>query len=221
MIEFAPHIVKAFLTMESSPPRPENPVLINAATPLILASSSRYRAELLTRLRLPFEQEAPEVDEIDQSGELPESRARRLAVDKARAVAGRRPGHWVLGSDQVAFCEDEVLHKPGTPEANVEQLLKLSGREAHFATAVCLTTAGGLELLELDLTAVRFRSLDRATIERYVALEPAHDCAGGFKIEGLGISLFEAVESRDPTALIGLPLIALSRMLEKAGLAVP
>jgi septum formation protein len=221
MIEFAPHIVKAFLTMEPSSPRPENPVLINAATPLILASSSRYRAELLARLRLPFEQEAPEVDEFEHGGELPESRARRLATDKARAVAGRRPGRWVLGSDQVAFCEDEILHKPGTPEANVEQLLKLSGREAHFATALCLTTAGGLELVQLDMTSVRFRSLDRATIERYVALEPAQDCAGGFKIEGLGISLFESVESRDPTALIGLPLIALSRMLEKAGLAVP
>jgi len=221
MIEFTSHIVKAFLTMEPSPPRPENPVLINAATPLILASTSRYRAGLLARLQLPFLQESPGVDEADQPGELPESRARRLAADKARAVAERRPGHWVLGSDQVAFCDDEILHKPGTPEANIEQLLKLSGRDAHFATALCLTTAGGLELAELDLTSVRFRALDRASVERYVAAEPAHDCAGGFKIEGLGISLFDSVESRDPTALIGLPLIALSKMLEKAGLAVP
>lgn len=221
MIEFAPHKVKAFVTMETPSSRPENPVVISTATPLILASTSRYRAELLARLQLPFVQEAPGIDEPEQAGELPESRARRLAADKARAVAERRPGHWVLGSDQVAFCEDEVLHKPGTPEANVEQLLRLSGREAHFATALCLTTAGGMELADLDLTVVRFRTLDRAAAERYVAREPAQDCAGGFKIEGLGIALFESVESRDPSALIGLPLIALCRMLEKVGLAVP
>ncbi|MDB5967693.1 MAG: Maf-like protein [Hydrocarboniphaga sp.] len=221
MIEFAPHNVKAFLTMELAPARPENPVVISPATPLVLASTSKYRAELLARLQLPFVQEPPGIDEADQAGELPESRARRLAAEKARAVADRCPGQWVLGSDQVAFCEDEVLHKPGSPEANVEQLLSLSGREVHFATALCLTTAGGIEHLELDLTVVRFRPLDRAAVTRYVAAEPAHDCAGGFKVEGLGISLFDAVESRDPTALIGLPLIALRRMLEKVGSAVP
>ncbi len=210
---------------DPSPPAPqtrsENPVVISPATPLILASTSKYRAGLLARLQLPFTVEVPGVDEADQPGELPESRARRLATDKAVAVATRLPGHWVLGSDQVAFCDDEILHKPGSPEANVEQLLSLSGREVHFATALCLTTAGGIEHLGLEMTVVRFRQLDRAAVTRYVALEPADDCAGGFKVEGLGISLFDAVESRDPTALIGLPLIALCRMLEKAGLAVP
>lgn len=221
MIEFGSHKVKAFLTMESPLPRPENPVVISVSTPLILASTSRYRAELLSRLRLPFDTEAPGVDEVEEPGELPESRARRLAQAKARAVAERRPGHWVLGSDQVAFCDDEILHKPGLPEANVEQLARLSGREAHFATAITLTTAGGLELSSLDMTVVRFRAFDLATAQRYVAAEPAHDCAGGFKIEGLGISLFESVETRDPTALIGLPLIALRRLLEQVGLPVP
>jgi septum formation protein len=221
MIEFVPHKVKAFLTMESPSPRPENPVVISPATPLILASTSQYRAELLARLQIPFTQQAPGWSGSSTPGELPESRARRLATEKARAVADRTPGHWVLGSDQVAFCDDEILHKPGSPEANVELLLSLSGREVHFATALCLTTAGGIEHLGLDLTVVRFRALDRAAVTRYVAMEPAHDCAGGFKVEGLGISLFDAVESRDPTALIGLPLIALSRMLEKVGLAVP
>lgn len=191
-----------------------------ALSPLVLASTSRYRAELLARLRLPFEQQAPGVDEHEQPGEPPAERARRLALDKARAVSRERPGHWVLGSDQVAYCDGRVLHKPGTPAANVEQLLALSGREAGFATAIALVD-GVREYTALDLTRVRFRALDRAAVERYVAAEPAHDCAGGFKIEGLGITLFEAVHSEDPTALIGLPLIALRDLLDRAGIALP
>ena len=195
-------------------------VAIGSDSPLILASTSKYRAELLRRLGLPFVQEAPGVDEEECPGEAPETRARRLALLKAKAVAERHPRQWVLGSDQVAYCGGQILHKPGSPAANVEQLLALSGREAGFATAIALVS-GQTELIAVDLTVVQFRTLSRNEVERYVAAEPAHDCAGGFKVEGLGISLFESVRNQDPTALVGLPLIALRRLLAQAGSAVP
>jgi septum formation protein len=195
-------------------------VAISHDSPLVLASTSKYRAELLRRLGLPFVQEAPGVDENELPGEAPEARARRLAWLKAGAVAERHPRQWALGSDQVAYCGGQILHKPGTPEANVEQLLALSGKEAGFATAIALVS-GPTELVAVDLTVVQFRTLSRDEVERYVAAEPAHDCAGGFKVEGLGISLFESVRNQDPTALVGLPLIALRRLLAEAGSAVP
>lgn len=186
--------------------------------PLILASTSRYRAELLARLRLPFEQVAPAVDEAERAGESPEARALRLATEKARAVMALRPGRWVIGSDQVASSGSSLLHKPGSLAGNIEQLAGLSGREARFITAVAVGCDDRL-FSASDVTTVRLRRLSREQIERYVAREPAQDCAGGFKIEGLGIALFEEVRCQDPTALIGLPLIALRRLLDQAGAA--
>ena len=195
---------------------------ISAQSPLILASTSRYRAELLRRLGVPFEQEAPGSDETPRSGEAPLDLARRLARAKAEAVAARRPQRWVLGSDQVCACGDELLGKPGTRQRAIEQLTRLSGNSARFFTAVALTRGAGGALHEaLDLTTVRFRRLDAAEIERYVDAEPAFDCAGSFKSEGLGIALCEAIESRDQTGLVGLPLIAVRELLVRVGLALP
>lgn len=194
--------------------------VISAASPLILASTSRYRAELLRRLGLPFVQEAPDTDESPQPGEAPEALARRLALAKARAVAARHPGRWVLGSDQVCACGGQLLGKPGTRQRAVEQLGLLSGGNAQFLTAVALVGDGAAHAA-LDVTTVRFRRLSAAEIERYVEAEPALDCAGSFKCEGLGISLCEAIESHDPTALVGLPLIAVCDLLRVCVVGLP
>jgi 7-methyl-GTP pyrophosphatase len=194
--------------------------VISKAQPLILASGSRYRAELLRRLGLPFEQDPPDLYETPRLGEQPETLARRLAAAKAQAVAARRPGRWVLGSDQVCACGDRALGKPGSRERAREQLSWLSGRKARFLTAVALAGDGALHEA-LDLTVVRFRALQAAEIERYLDAEPAYDCAGSFKAEGLGISLCAAIESGDPTGLIGLPLIAVRDLLAKAGVPLP
>ena len=191
-------------------------------TALVLASTSRYRRELLERLALPFTVQRPEVDESPRPGESPLDLARRLAEAKARAVAAGRPDAWVIGSDQVAERDGQAIGKPGSAENAVTQLLAASGREQHFHTAFCLfrQVDGGLIAGE-DLTVVRFRSLDPEEVARYVASESPLDCAGSFKCEGLGISLFEAIETRDPTALVGLPLIALSAALRRAGFRLP
>ncbi|MFL6593208.1 MAG: Maf family protein [Luteimonas sp.] len=188
---------------------------------LILASTSRYRRELLERLRLPFEAIAPEVDETPGPGETPAQLARRLAAAKAGAVAARHPGAWVIGSDQVAELDGIALGKPGTREAAVAQLAAMSGRTVVFRTALGLVRHGDSQLDEGDVTTVHFRNLGQAEIARYVDLERPLDCAGSFKSEGLGITLFEAIESSDPTALIGLPLIATARLLRQAGFALP
>ena len=186
--------------------------------PLILASTSRYRAELLGRLRLPFTIEAPGVDESPLAGERPGQRALRLARAKADAVACRHPDAWVIGSDQLAVRGDEVLGKPGEPARCEAQLLGSSGREVSFVTAVCLAHAGERRRLEhVDTTRVRFRHLEPAEVRRYVELERPFDCAGGFKCEGLGIALFESIDSCDPTGLIGLPLIWLAQALREVG----
>ncbi len=189
---------------------------------LILASTSRYRAELLRRLQLPFTQEAPGSDEAPQPGEAPAVLARRLALAKAQAVATRHPQTWVIGSDQVCACGEELLGKPGSRERAVAQLHRLSGRSAQFHTALALVHGASGQVFEaIDLTTVRFRQLDAAQIERYVEAEPSLDCAGSFKSEGLGIALCAAIESQDPTALVGLPLVALCGLLRQAGIAVP
>lgn len=188
--------------------------------PLILASSSRYRAELLRRLGVPFEGIAPDLDESPLPGESPQALARRLAATKAQVLADRFPGRWVIGSDQVPSLDGRVLDKPGTRERAIEQLRAFSGKPVRFDTAVALLGAGGSQV-EVDVTTVQFRSLGPDEIARYVDAEPAWDCAGAFKVEGLGITLFESVDSSDPTALIGLPLIRLRRMLSRAGLALP
>jgi septum formation protein len=188
-------------------------------TALILASTSTYRAELLARLRIPFARQAPGVDESPLPAESPRALAARLAHAKAGAVAERAPGSWVLGSDQVALLDGLVLGKPLTEERCVAQLTAASGREVIFLTAACLTRAGDECRLEhIDETRVRFRKLEEREIRRYVELEHPLDCAGGFKCEGLGIALFEQIDSRDPTALIGLPLIWVAAALRAVGL---
>jgi septum formation protein len=190
-------------------------------TPLVLASTSRYRRELLQRLALPFEVDRPEVDETPLPGETPPGLAIRLAEAKALAVAARHPAAWVIGSDQVADRDGQPLGKPGDRETALAQLLAASGRPVRFHTAFCLVGPDGRRLAGLDLTEVRFRPLARDEILRYLDAEQPYDCAGSFKCEGLGIVLFEAIQTRDPTALVGLPLIALAAALREAGFRLP
>jgi len=189
---------------------------------LVLASTSRYRRELLERLRLSFDVARPEVDETALPGEAPQALAVRLAEAKARAVARTLEGDaWALGSDQVADLDGRALGKPGGREAAIAQLRAMSGDTVQFHTALCLAHADGRSLAAIDRTEVRFRALTEAEIERYVDAEQPFDCAGSFKSEGLGIALFEAIENRDPTALVGLPLIATCALLRQAGFALP
>jgi septum formation protein len=189
---------------------------------IVLASTSRYRADLLRRLLADFEQAAPDTDETPQAAEAPAARALRLAIAKATAVADGLDDALVIGSDQVAALDGAILRKPGSVEAAREQLGASSGRVVNFHTALCLLdTRHGRSQTHVDDTRVRFRELGSAEIERYVTRELPLDCAGSFKCEGLGISLFEEIDNRDPSALIGLPLIALARMLRQAGVAVP
>ncbi|MDV2451145.1 Maf family protein [Xanthomonas hortorum] len=187
---------------------------------LILASTSVYRRELLGRLQLDFSTARPEVDEQAQPGEIPGALASRLAAEKAAAVAAHVPDAWVIGSDQVADLDGQALGKPGTLDQARAQLTAMSGRVVRFHTAVSLV-GPERSLHAQDLTEVQLRPLTPAEIERYLAAEPALDCAGSFKCEGLGISLFDAIRSEDPTALVGLPLIALARLLRQAGFDLP
>ncbi len=190
-----------------------------APPPLILASTSCYRHELLQRLRLPFTAESPGVDEGAIAGEAAADLALRLARAKAAAVAARHPGAVVIGSDQVAACGGAVLGKPGTPARACEQLARASGMTVVFHTAVAVLGADGETHQEhRDETRVRFRRLTAREIARYVELDQPLDCAGSFRSEGLGIALFEAIETCDPTALIGLPLVWLAGALTRAGL---
>jgi septum formation protein len=194
----------------------------NSGLQLILASTSRYRKNLLSRLGIAFETAAPEVEETPLSGENAADTARRLALSKAQALRGRFPGALIIGSDQVAVCDDLRLDKPMTHTLAVQQLRHVSGRSVAFHTVVVLLNAGSGRMQSLLVpTTVKFRRLNDAEIERYLGREPAYDCAGSAKAEGLGISLVESIESGDPTALIGLPLIGLSSMLRKEGLLVP
>lgn len=188
---------------------------------LVLGSTSRYRHELLTRLRLPFEVAAPDVDETPEPGEQPAGLARRLALAKARAVALKFPAAVVIGSDQVAELDGEAVGKPGTHARAVTQLQRMRGRTVVFYTAVavvCLET--GFEQMELVAARVRFRQLGDAEIEAYLIAEQPYDCAGSAKSEGLGIALLDAIESDDPTALVGLPLIRTCSMLRAAGIGL-
>jgi septum formation protein len=186
---------------------------------LILASSSRYRRELLQRLRMPFESMSPDVDESPLPGEAPADLARRLAVAKALAVASSHPGAVVIGSDQVADLEGQAIGKPGTHERATAQLRQMSGRRVVFQTAVAvLRLDAGYRRCELAAVDVLFRELQDDQIERYLRLEQPYDCAGSAKCETLGISLLQSIESDDPTALIGLPLIRTSELLRQAGI---
>ncbi|PBJ83265.1 septum formation inhibitor Maf [Lysobacteraceae bacterium NML93-0399] len=190
-------------------------------TPLILGSTSVYRRELLARLRLPFRCERPAVDETPRADEAPDALATRLACAKAEDVAARFSGAWVIGSDQVAELEGRPLGKPGGRDAAIAQLSAMAGRTVVFHTALALSHAGQPTLRASDRTEVVFRALQPGEIARYVDAEQPFDCAGSFKCEGLGITLFEAIRNTDPTALIGLPLIATSRLLRSAGYALP
>ncbi|HNJ82013.1 MAG TPA: Maf family nucleotide pyrophosphatase [Piscinibacter sp.] len=185
--------------------------------PLILASTSRYRRELLERLRLPFTVQSPQVDEQPLPGEAPRDLALRLALAKAKAVASQQPGAWVIGSDQVADLAGEAIGKPGNHDGAVAQLRRLSGRSVRFHTGLALVAPGQQAVRCVDV-CVRFRSLSEFEIERYLRLEQPYDCAGSAKCETLGIALLEAIESDDPTALVGLPLIRTSALLRAAGI---
>ena len=189
---------------------------------LVLASTSRYRRELLARFGLPFDTSRPEVDETPTPGEPADSLAARLGRAKALAVAaGLDHAAWVIGSDQAAEVEGRLLGKPGGRSAAIAQLQAMRGRRVRFHTSIALANADGRVLEALDLTEVAMRDLDDGEIARYVDAEQPFDCAGSFKAEGLGITLFDAIESRDPTALIGLPLIATARLLRQAGFRLP
>ncbi len=188
---------------------------------LVLASASSYRRELLARLGLAFECAAPDCDESPLAGEAAPDTALRLAIAKARAVAPRFPDALIIGSDQVATRDGERLEKPGGHERAVEQLRGLSGRAADFFTAVAVLDArGGATQTRVVPCRVAFRTFDDRTIELYLKREQPYDCAASAKSEGLGIALIERIETEDPTSLVGLPLIALTELLERAGLPV-
>ena len=188
---------------------------------LILASTSPYRRELMLRLRLPFDVVSPDVDETPLAGEAPRALALRLALAKARAVAAMHPNAVVIGSDQVADLDGEPLGKPGTHARATAQLQRMRGKTVVFQTAVavvCIET--GFSQMDLAEVNVKFRNLDDEEIECYLLAETPYDCAGSAKSEGLGIALLESIDSDDPTALVGLPLIRTCQMLRAAGVTV-
>lgn len=192
------------------------------APALVLASSSPYRRELLARLRLPFEHASPDIDETPLPGETAADLTRRLSLAKAQALADTRPSHLVIGSDQAAELDGAIIGKPLTHANAVAQLTAASGRMVRFHTGLCLlNTVTNQHQLTVETTDVSFRPLDAAEIERYLQAEKPYACAGSFMCESLGISLFERIDSQDPNTLVGLPLIALCRMLRKEGIALP
>ncbi|HTN50006.1 MAG TPA: Maf family nucleotide pyrophosphatase [Burkholderiaceae bacterium] len=188
---------------------------------IVLASTSRYRRELLQRLQVRFDVQSPEVDETPRVGEVPRETALRLAIAKARAVSAMRPGDVVIGSDQVAELDGEALSKPLEHERALAQLQRMRGREVVFHTAVAVAgpTADRMQM-DCIPTVVRMRVLPDVALESYLRADRPYDCAGAAKIESLGIALVERVQSDDPTALIGLPLIRLTTMLTAAGISV-
>jgi septum formation protein len=192
------------------------------APPLVLASTSRYRRDLLERLRVPFVTCGSEVDELRGPDEDALTLAQRLSREKAAAVAERYPNSLIIGSDQVALRGRIVLGKPGSRDRCLEQLRDASGQRVLFHTGVqVLDTRSGRQESHVDTTTVMFRTLSEAEIRRYVDAEQPYDCAGGFKCEGLGISLFDRIDSQDPTGLMGLPLIWVSGALRRAGIELP
>ena len=199
--------------MSISKNNPTNP-------PLILASTSKYRRELLGRLRIPFDVISPKVDETALTGESTLDLALRLAQAKAAAVAKEHPHAWVIGSDQVADLCGAAIGKPGNFERALAQLQLMRGQTVTFQTALCLMK-GDIQTTLCVPTEVTFRKLSDDVLESYLLAEEPYDCAGSAKSEGLGISLLEAIQSNDPTALIGLPLIALTGLLRDAGFVIP
>ncbi|AZG13962.1 MULTISPECIES: Maf-like protein [Cupriavidus] len=190
----------------------------DARPALILGSSSPYRRDLLARLRVPFEVATPDIDETPLPGERPDATALRLSRLKAEAIAQRHPGALVIGSDQVCTLDDLQIGKPGTHEKALAQLQLMRGRTVTFHSALCLLDSrNGVAQLADVQTRVTFRNLSDAELDAYLRIETPYDCAGSAKAEGLGIALLARVESDDPTALIGLPLVALTAMLRQAG----
>lgn len=190
--------------------------------PLVLASSSVYRRELLQRLQLPFTSCSPNIDERPLADETPQMLVQRLAVAKARALRAQFLQHLIIGSDQVAVLDGQILGKPGTAAAAIAQLTAASGRSVTFYTGLCLLdSASGTIQVDCVPFTVHFRTLSPEQVSRYIEREQPLDCAGSFKSEGLGISLFRATEGEDATSLIGLPLIRLCDMLSKAGIIIP
>lgn len=189
---------------------------------IILASTSPFRRELLTRLNLPFTPVSPICDETPQAGELPSELVRRLAHQKAASLARQHPNHLIIGSDQVAVLDGEILGKPGSHDVAVEQLSQASGRQVMFHTGLCLlnSATGRFHIDDVEF-GVTFRNLNLIQIERYLFQEKPYNCAGSFKSEGYGITLFKSLDGEDPTALIGLPLIRLTDFLRLEGLHLP
>jgi septum formation protein len=193
----------------------------HSSRPLILGSTSRYRRELLQRLRIPFEVAAPEVDETPAPAETPHDIALRLALAKARAVAAKFPDAVVIGSDQVADLHGEPLGKPGTHARATEQLRRMRGQTVIFQTALAVVCQeSGFEQTDLAAVRVKFRDLSDEEIESYLLAETPYDCAGSAKSEGLGIALLDSIDNDDPSALVGLPLIRTCRMIRAAGVKV-
>jgi MAF protein len=197
------------------------PIVVHSHLPLILASSSPYRREVLSRLGIEFSSVSPDIDESPLTGETPAKLVTRLAENKALAVAASHPHALIIGSDQVATLDEHVLGKPGSHQRAVEQLTLLSGRQVTFYTGLCLLNSDTDERqLSCEPYSVEFRQLNREEIEHYLHKEQPYNCAGAFKSEGLGVCLFERMAGDDPASLIGLPLIRLVNMLRNQGLDV-
>jgi septum formation protein len=215
--------MKPLIAPDLTPPAPANQPLNSPSghRTLVLGSTSRYRGELLRRLQIPFEVNAPDVDETPLAGEAPATLAMRLALEKARAVARSWPAAVVIGADQVADLNGLPLGKPGDHTRATDQLRQMRGKTVIFQTAVavvCVDT--GFEQASLAAVRVKFRDLSDAEIENYLLAEQPYDCAGSAKSEGLGIALLESIDSDDPTALVGLPLIRTCALLRAAGIAL-
>lgn len=190
--------------------------------PLVLASSSPYRASLLAKLELPFDTDSPTIEELQYPTESASDMALRLSEEKARDVAKRHPDSLIIGSDQVPCLNGELLRKPGNHKNAVRQLQKCSGQTVNFYTGLCLldSSTGGSCNSIVEQFNVKFRYLSQQQIENYLQRDKPYDCAGSFKVEGLGISLFESLSGRDPNALIGLPLLALIELLHDLNIEV-
>lgn len=195
---------------------------IVSTRPLILASTSRYRAELLARLGVKFEQVAPDCDETPLPDETPADLVTRLSVDKAASVAARYPDAVIIGSDQVADLNGSILGKPQSADKAEQQLLRMSGHTVFFRTGYCvLSTAANERLSGISTTEAHFRSLTVDEIQRYIQRDKPLDCAGAFRSEALGISLLQSMQSDDPASIVGLPLIRIAEALRQFGLCVP
>lgn len=201
-------------------PVPAMAVPAQTPPPLILASSSPYRSQMLERLGLPFSAVTSGIDETPEPGESPEALVRRLALEKARHIAPRHPDALIIGADQVSVLGDEILGKPGSRERAIEQIQRMSGKRVDYLSGIALI-GPGMERIDIVPTRLTYRDLDQREIERYVDRDRPFDCAGAMRSESLGIALLETLSSDDPTALIGMPLIRIAQWLRAAGYEIP